>query len=119
MKTAYITRGNNIVVDQENKTVGKLKSYPQRIDYILLVEEPMHVVYGYNTDIIEEFDVEPNDIIITFYTDDFVKRAIVVKNNDWVKNLVEYEKGQEERELAWAKANKGRNLADAPCADNQ
>lgn len=67
----------------------------------------------------EEFDVEPNDIIITFYTNDFVKRAIVVKNNDWARNLVEYEKGQEERELAWAKANKGQNLADAPCTNNQ
>lgn len=46
MKTLYITRGNNIVVDKESNTANKLKTCRQSIDDIFLVKEPMHVVYG-------------------------------------------------------------------------
>ena len=45
MKTLYITRGNNIVVDTENNTVDRISCDRTAIDDLYRVKEPMHVVY--------------------------------------------------------------------------
>lgn len=103
MKTLYISTNNNILIDTENNTCNTLKRSRQGIDDIFLVKEPMHVIYGYN-DKHHEADVEPNDIIVTFYADEFDKRMIVVKNEDWANNLIAYEKKEQEEKERWAKS---------------
>lgn len=54
----------------------------------------MHIVYGVG-EYKREFDVDTNDIIITFYPKEFKYQAIVVKNNEWVENIFEYEKAEQ------------------------
>lgn len=105
MKTLYLTRGSNIVVDTENNTANRLSSERQGIDYIYLADEPMHVVFGFE-DEHEEVDVEKGDIIVTFYSDVFKKQMIVVKNEDWLNNLTEYRKQEQEEKERWAKSKK-------------
>ena len=50
----------------------------------------MHIVYQSGPKK-EETDVETGDIIVTFYTDEFDKRMIVVKSEDWKNNILSYE----------------------------
>ena len=110
MKTFYVNSSTNILVDTENNTCGRLNRSSSCINDLYLAKEPMHVVYGsgeYN----RSFDVEEGDIIITFYTDDFTNRIIVVKNDEWKANLLEKEKKDEEEKLRWA-AKK-----NDPCCD--
>lgn len=104
MKTLYITRGNNIVIDTENNTVDKFNTCRQAIDYIYLVEEPVHIVYG-SGDIKTETDADKGDIIITFYDKVFKHQMIVVKNDQWAENLIEYKKKEQEEKERWAEAN--------------
>ena len=47
MKTFYISRGSNILVDAETNKCDRVPSDRQSIESIYLVKEPMHVVYGY------------------------------------------------------------------------
>lgn len=100
MSTLYLTRSNNMIVDVENNTANRLTCCPQRIDDIFLVKEPMHVVYGYG-EYSKEFDVEPNDLVITFYGD-FKEKAIVVKSEEWAKNIIAYNEAQERQKEEWA-----------------
>lgn len=102
MKTLYLTRGNNIAVDIETNDVNRINTQRMAIDYVYLADEPMHVVYG-DGDVKQEFDVEKDDIIVTFYADAFVNPAIVVKNSAWVENLKEYNKREQEEKERWAK----------------
>ena len=103
MKTLYLTRGSNILVDTENNTADSLQLVRQGIDHIYLAEEPMHIVYGAG-EVHEEADAEKGDIIITFYSDTFKKQLVIVKNNeDWVNNIVEYRKKEQEEKERWAK----------------
>ena len=55
----------------------------------------MHVIYQSGKHK-EEADVETNDVIVTFYTDEFDKRMIVVKSEEWTKNIEAYNKRMEE-----------------------
>lgn len=101
MKTLYITTGANIIVDDEAKTADKLETQRSAINNIYLAEEPMHVVYG-SGEYQRETDVEKDDLIISFYSRDFKHKMIVVKNQEWVENLVEYNKKQQEEKERWA-----------------
>lgn len=106
MKTVYLTRSSNIVVDKENNDIYSLNNVRQSINNIFLVKEPMHIIYGerFSSDekYKKEFDVEKGDLIVTFYESNFPNKIIVIKNKDWVENITTYEeKLQKEKEL-WA-----------------
>lgn len=115
MKTLYITRGNNIVVDTENNTVDRISCDRTAIDDLYRVKEPMHVIYQ-RGEYKREADVVPGDLIITFYENDFLHQMIVVKNSDWAETLDAYEKQQQEEKERWAAEQKAKDLGDTPDA---
>lgn len=112
MKTLYLTRGNNILIDVENNTADRLSSARQAIDYIYKVTEPMHVVYQCG-EVRKEADAENGDIIITFYDKVFDNQMIIVKNEDWFNNITNFEKREQEENLKWAAAK-----ASEPCCES-
>ena len=99
MKTMYIREGVNMTVDLDTNEISSVPSAREAIQRIYVAPEPMHVVYQ-SGKYKEEADVEKNDIIVTFYTDEFDKRMIVVKSEEWTKNIEGYEK-----RMAMAEAN--------------
>lgn len=120
MKTLYITRGNNIVVDTENNTVDRMSCERTAIDDLYRVKEPMHVIYQ-RGEYKREADVVPGDLVITFYDNDFLHKMIVVKNSDWAETLDAYEKQQQEEKEKWAAEQKSavkklNDLGDVPNA---
>ena len=105
----FIREGLNMTVDPETNEIGSVSSAREAIQRIYVAPEPMHVIYQSGKHK-EEADVETNDVIVTFYTDEFDKRMIVVKSEEWIKNLESYEKRMEEARL---KAEKSKNsIAD-------
>lgn len=101
MKTLYIREGINMTVDLDTNEISSIPSAREAIQRIYVAPEPMHVIYqsGQHK---EEVDVEKNDVIVTFYTDEFEKRMIVVKSEEWTKNIEAYEKKQQEAKEKWA-----------------
>ena len=113
MKTLYISNCSNILIDTEENTANTIDTQREAIQRIYLAEEPMHVVYG-SGEYKREVDVKKDDLIITFYTDDFENRMIVVKSKDWANNLKKYNKRQQELKEEWA-AEKGYTDETATC----
>lgn len=113
MKTLFIREGMNMTVDPETNEIGSVSSAREAIQRIYVAPEPMHVIYqsGQRR---EEADVEKNDVIVTFYTDEFDKRMIVVKSEEWTKNIEGYEKRMEEARTA--KCEECNSGCDAPSA---
>ena len=95
MKTMFIREGLNMTVDPETNEIGSVSSAREAIQRIYVAPEPMHVIYQSGKRK-EEADVETNDVIVTFYTDEFDKRMIVVKSEEWTKNIEAYNKRMEE-----------------------
>lgn len=111
MKTFYINNVCNMVIDQDTDSCSHLDTQREGIGSIYLATEPMHVVYG-EGESRREFDVKKDDIIVRFYEDRFPNRIVVVKNKDWVKNLKDYEKFQQEMKEQWAAKQKDCDLCD-------
>ena len=102
MKTLYLSNScANIVVDQEANTCDAMSRCVESIRSIYLADEPMHVVYQYG-DKRREFDVEKDDIIVTFYSSEFSEPVIVAKSADWVKNIKDYREAEQKRKEEWA-----------------
>lgn len=108
MKTMFIKEGTNMTVNLETNEIGSIPSAREAIQRIYVAPEPMHVIYqsGQRR---EEADVEKDDVIVTFYTDEFDKRMIVVKSEEWIKNIEGYEKRMEEV--------RSKSEASVKCAD--
>lgn len=90
MKTMFIRESVNMTVDFDTNQVDSIPSAREAIQRIYVAPENMHVVYQSGPKK-EETDVEAGDIIVTFYTDEFDKRMIVVKSEDWKNNILSYE----------------------------
>lgn len=91
----FIKEGLNMTVDPETNEIGSVSSAREAIQRIYVAPESMHVIYQ-SGNRKEEADVETNDVIVTFYTDEFDKRMIVVKSEEWTKNIEAYNKRMEE-----------------------
>jgi len=115
MKTMFIKEGINMTVDFDTNEVSSIPSAREAIQRIYVAPEQMHVIYQTGKHR-EEADVEKNDVIVTFYTDEFDKRMIVVKSEEWIKNLESYEKRMEEARLKNAEAM-GQNIDGPSCCD--
>ena len=114
MKTLYLTNGGNICIDQENGSADNIANEREAISRIYLAKEPMHVVYGcgnYN----KEFDVKKDDIIITFYTDEFKDRVVVAKSKDWANNIKKYNEEEQRRKEEWAAKHAECECSDCGC----
>ena len=111
MKTMFIKEGVNMTVNLDTNEIGSIPSAREAIQRIYVAPEPMHVIYQSGKHR-EEADVEKDDVIVTFYTDEFDKRMIVVKSEEWTKNLEGYEKRMEEARLKMAE-----NDACPKCCD--
>lgn len=95
MKTMFIREGMNMTLDPDTKEIGTVPSAREAIQRLYVAPEPMHVIYqsGQRR---EEADVETDDVIVTFYTDDFDKRMVVVKSKEWAENIKAYENRQQD-----------------------
>ena len=114
MKTMYIREGSNMTVDFDTNEVSHIPSSREAIQRIYVAPEPMHVVYQSGKRK-EEADVEKDDVIVTFYTDEFDKRMIVVKSAEWTANITAYEKRMEDARMKQTEQCCGE--CDAPCFD--
>ena len=108
----FIKEGLNMTVDPETNEIGSVSSAREAIQRIYVAPEPMHVIYQSGSRK-EEADVETNDVIVTFYTDEFDKRMIVVKSAEWTANITAYEKRMEDAKMKQAEQCCGD--CDAPC----
>lgn len=90
MKTMFIRDSVNMTVDFDTNQIDSIPSAREAIQRIYVAPENMHVICQSGPKK-EETDVETGDIIVTFYTNDFDKRMIVVKSEDWKNNILSYE----------------------------
>lgn len=113
MKTLYLTsNGTNICIDTENQTAEMLDTEREAIARIYLAKEPMHIVYQAGL-YKREMDVDTDDIIVTFYTDEFKNRIIKVKSDEWVENLTSWRKAKDDVE----KMCGAYSECESPCCD--
>ena len=98
-----------VLVDYAKNTIEVLERTRSAINEVYIAKEDMLVSYKKNG---KDTTVKANkgDIIVTFYSEDFIEYpVVVVKNADWKANMVSYFKKQE--------AEKAKDLIQAQYSD--
>lgn len=102
MKKIYLTGTySGVTVDTETDVAEPFKENRCAISSVYLIKEPAEVIYT-NGEKVERQNVEKDDIVIVFYEERFKNRLIVLKNQQWVENILEYENCLQEEKERWA-----------------
>lgn len=111
MKKFLIDAG--YMFDPETMSLSKIHTQREAISRIYLVNEPCEVQYN---DTVKTADA--GDLIIVFYEKAFENNFVIVKSDEWKKNLDVYNETQQKQKEEWAlkQSNEcGDNCCDASC----
>lgn len=89
--------------DGTNLTANKIETAPDRIGTITVVPEDSILQYTTLDNTVIHKDVKKNDIIVYFYSKDMGTPFIIVKSEDWVKAINNYNAEQQRQKEEWAK----------------
>lgn len=116
MKTLYFTSSGRVMLDENNVPSAVNTSF-RGIDDIYLVKEDTKVVVK-TGEYEKEFVAEAGDILVRFYND-VPNKFIVVKNEEWKNNIIDYDEKEQKRKEEWAAAKKApcENCCVGDCCD--
>lgn len=123
MKTLYLTNSSaNIAVDVEENKVSSLETVDRYdIRQVFYIEEPTHVVYNgtiSGEEHVEEIDAKKGELLLVFYLNRFTKHVLAtIKCKEWVTNMKNREKIEQQEKEEWAKKNANKEIAESPCCD--
>ena len=102
MKQIFISDDGVAGFDPEVNEMFRVNRQPDRINNLLVIEEPTKVIVRNYDGNQYTLDAEKGDFIITFYANDYEKRAVLVKSEDWYNNIIKYAELEAERKQEWA-----------------
>ena len=105
-KTLFITSRGLIRLDENLEPVG-VNSDREAIEYVVRIDEPMHIVYNKNNKHIE-LDAEEGDILIVFYESEYQHPMVLVHSKEWAENIEGYRIAEQKRKEEWAKNKKSQ-----------
>lgn len=102
MKKLIIKNGYMFDIDIDANKLQKIQYDRASIDNVYLIDEERDLFIQDNEDNVTETHVVPGDIIVSFYTNDFPNRVIVVKSDKWVENIKTLRANEQKRKEEWA-----------------
>ena len=110
MKQIYIGNDGIAGFDTDKQEMYALNRVPDRITNVLVINEPTKVVVQNFDDTQYTLDADKGDLVVTFYTNDYEKRAVLVKCEDWYNNIVKYNELEARRKEEWAVKHAERDI---------
>lgn len=102
MKKLIIKNGYMFDIDTDANKLQKIQYDRAAIDNVYLIDEERDLFIQDNEDNVTETHVVPGDIIVSFYTNDFPNRVIVVKSDKWVENIKTLRANEQKKKEEWA-----------------
>ena len=102
MKKLIIKNGYMFDIDTDANKLQKIQCDRGGIDSFYLIDEERDLFIQDNEDNITETHVVPGDIIVSFYTNDFPNKVIVVKSDKWVENIKTFRANEQKMREEWA-----------------
>lgn len=102
MKKLIIKNGYMFDIDTDANKLQKIQYDRASIDNVYLIDEERDLFIQDNEDNVTETHVVPGDIIVSFYTNDFPIRVIVVKSDKWAENIKTFRANEQKKKEEWA-----------------
>lgn len=110
MKKLIIKNGYMFDIDTDANKLQKIQYDRAVIDNVYLIDEERDLFIQDNEDNVTETHVVPGDIIVSFYTNDFPIRVIVVKSDKWVENIKTLRANEQKKKEEWASSKFNNTL---------
>ncbi len=102
MKKLIIKNGYMFDIDIDANKLQQIQYDRAAIDNVYLIDEERDLFIQDNEDNVTETHVVPGDIIVSFYTNDFPNRVIVVKSDKWAENIKTFRANEQKKKEEWA-----------------
>lgn len=102
MKKLIIKNGYMFDIDTDANKLQKIQYDRASIDNVYLIDEERDLFIQDNEDNVTETHVVPGDIIVSFYTNDFPIRVVVVKSDKWAENIKTFRANEQKKKEEWA-----------------
>lgn len=100
MNKIYITDNSRPILVDSDDNIRSITSDREAINRVILLDDDYEIVSGeYKEDgsfITKRLIGKKGQIMIAFYENSFKHKIILVDNEDWVENIIEYKKKLEE-----------------------
>lgn len=121
MKKLIIKNGYMFDIDVDANKLQKIQCDRGGIDSVYLIDEERDLFIQDNEDNVTEIHVVPGDIIVSFYTNDFPNKVIVVKSDKWVENIKTLRANEQKKKEEWASkqfdSSFKSSINEAGCSD--
>ena len=118
MKKIVNIKRNPIIVDTDTCDIKALPTQCRGIDEVYVIPEDSTIVWedSFLNDNPTKIDVKKDDILITFYERRLGKSFVVIRSNEWLEMLDNYNKRiQEEKERYAVKRCKEDECCEDTC----
>ena len=105
MNKLYIGQSSCVRINTETEKITEVFGERDCIRKIILAKEPTEIIYNY-CETSYTTNAEAGDLIIIFYNECFNKPVVVVKSEDWRKNIEDYNEQLQREKEAWAAKQK-------------
>lgn len=102
MKQIFISDSGIAGFDPEINEMFNVNRQPDRINNLLVIEEPTKVIVRNYDGNQYTFNAEKGDLVVTFYASDYDKRAVLIKSEDWYNNIIKLAELEVKRAQEWA-----------------
>lgn len=102
MKKIVNIKRTPVILDTETFEIHAIPEKTRSIDSVYIVPEDAELHWESRDFEPVDTTVEKNDILITFYNDDFGRDFVVVKSEDWLNMLHKADGAIQERKEKWA-----------------
>lgn len=102
MKKLIIKNGYMFDIDVDANKLQKIQYDRGGIDNVYLIDEERDLFIQDNEDNVTDIHVVPGDIIVSFYTNDFPNKVIVVKSDKWTENIKTFRANEQKKKEDWA-----------------
>lgn len=110
MKKLIIKNGYMFDIDVDANKLQKIQYDRGGIDNVYLIDEERDLFIQDNEDNVTETHVVPGDIIVSFYTNDFPNKVIVVKSDKWTENIKTFRANEQKKKEEWASSKSDNTL---------
>ena len=115
MKQIFIGDEGAAAFDTESQQMYSIDRVPDRITNLFVINEPTKVIVKNFNGEQYTLDAEAGDLVVSFYSNDYEKRTVLIKCADWYNNIVKYNELEAKRKEEWANAHSEKCEACDAC----
>lgn len=102
MKTWYLNRRSNMLIDTENGSATHVDSEYTSIDSCYIAPEDCDMTFTDKKGNVTKYKIKKGQMVVTFYSEDMPNPMIIIDDPKFVENIIAYKEARQKEKEEWA-----------------